>query len=228
MRRLSVGLLLLLFAACVPPQSNVQHLPVAHRAPRSRRSAYRFRVLATTVPNEIRHDLGLREIALLPGATGSDLRIQGLTTIRHAVATHTRFETATRSLFVKAWFDDVIVVVSISSVIIHIPLEYPEGSCEYEAVLAHEREHGKLARENAADLAGEIEAEISWATGLPTRKNPMESPDHTAVEDILKASISRITDPIYERYELDEKREQAALDRPDPYNAVYRKCRDWK
>lgn len=225
LRRLAV-LLPLLFSACAPTKTAVENLPVAHRAPR--RSTYRFRVLATTVPNEIRHDLSLREIANLPGAVGSDLKTQGLTTIRHSLATHTRFETTTRSLFVRAWFDDVIVEVSISSVIIHIPKEYPEGSCEYGAVLVHEREHGKLARENAADLAGEIEAEISWAAGLPTRKNPMESPDHSAVEEILKASLSRITDPIYERYELDEKRKQAALDRPDPYDAVYRKCRNWQ
>ena len=112
---------------------------------------------------------------------------------KHSLATHTRFSTAKGSKEVYAWFDDVILEVSISSVIIHIPKEYPVGSCEYEAVLAHEREHGKLARENAADLAGEIEAEISWAPGMPTRKNPMESPDHSAVEEILKASISRIT-----------------------------------
>jgi hypothetical protein len=224
-RRLGV-LLPLLFSACAPPKPAVQHLPVPHRAPR--RSTYRFRVLATTVPNEIRHDLSLSEIARLPGAVGSGLKTQGLTTIRHSMATRTRFETATRSLFVKAWFDDVIVEVSISSVVIYIPKEYPEGSCEYNAVLEHERGHGKLARENAADLAGEIEAEISWATGLPTRKNPMESPDHSAVEEILKDSLSRITDPIYKRYEEVEMREQAALDRPDPYDAVYRKCWNWK
>ena len=193
-----------------------------------RKVSRRFRVLATTVPNEIRHDLSLSEIAQLPGAAGSGLRTQGLSTIKHSLATHTRFKTVAGGEMVKAWFDDVILEVEIASVIIHIPKEYPEGSCEYEAVLAHERGHGRLARENAAELAGELEAEISLAGGLPTVSNPMESPDYSAVEDILRSSINRIINPIYERYEREERRGQAALDHPDPYDAVYRKCTGWK
>ena len=220
-----LGLLSLLLS-CAPPA-------VVPRAPQARQLIFRkgtrrFRVLARTVPNEIRHDLSLSEIAKLPGAAGNGLRTQGLSTIRHSLATHTRFKTVAGGDFVKAWFDDVILEVEISSVIIHIPIEYPEGSCEYEAVLEHERGHGRLARENAAELAGELEAEISLAGGLPTSLNPMESPDYEAVENILRSSIARIVDPIYERYEKQEVRGQAALDRPDPYDAVYRKCRGWK
>ena len=73
---------------------------------------------------EIRRDLTLKEISRLPGAAGRGLTTQGITTIKHSLATH-------------------------------------------------ERGHGRVARELAADLAGK-------------------------------------------------------LDRPDPYDAVYRRCDGWR
>ena len=35
-------------------------------------------------------------------------------------------------------------------------------------------------------------------------------------------------DPIYDVFEAEHKAAQKKLDRPDPYDAVYRKCTGWK
>lgn len=216
--------LALLLASCGPAtESGVRY----EQAPSGGR-LHRFRVEVSAAPAEIRHDLTLKEIGRLPGAAGSGLKTQGLSTIKHSMATHTRFSTAKGSKEVYAWFDDVILEVSISSVIIHIPKEYAPGSCEYQIVLEHERGHGRAARATAVEFAGKLEAALGAATGVPTRFNPVIS---TSFEDAalkLKEAIAKIVDPVYDAYELDEKETQKRLDRPDPYDAVYKKCVDWK
>ncbi len=164
----------------------------------------------------------------MPGAAGSGLKTQGLSTIKHSMATHTRFSTAKGSNEVYAWFDDVILEVSISSVIIHIPKEYAPGSCEYQIVLEHERGHGRAARETAVKFAGKLESALGAATGVPTRFDPVISTTFDSASEKLKEAIAKIVDPVYDEYELDEKETQKRLDRPDPYDAVYKKCDGWK
>jgi len=220
----ALGLLMLLLAACGP---RIQERPPVPGTPGARRF-HRFKVHATSVPTEIRHNLSLKEIGRLPGATGSGLKTQGITTLKHSLQTHTRFSTATGTKAVYAWFDDVILEVEISSDIINIPSEYPAGSCEYRIVLEHERGHGRVAREQAALLATKLERALTAAENLPTRFDPVIADSFEEAAERLKTAIAKIVDPVYDRYEKDEKEAQAKLDRPDPYDAVYRKCMGWK
>ncbi len=227
MKRRVLGLMLLL-AACAPEIIERPLPPGPGSASVRRARFHRFRVKVAAAPTEIRHDLTLKEIARLPGAAGSGLKTQGLTTIKHSLATHTRFSTTTGTKAVYAWFEDVILEVEISSDIIHIPAEYPKGTCEYLIVLEHERGHGRVAREQAAILAGKLERTLSASEGIPTRFDPVISADFDSAAEHLKADIAKVVDPVYEQYEEDEKDAQARLDRPDPYDAVYRKCKGWK
>jgi len=217
--------LLALLGACGP---SIIERPAAGGSPSGRGKFHRFRVLATAAPVQIRRDLSQREISRLPGAAGGGLKTQGLTTIKHSLATHTRFSTATGDATVYAWFDDVILEVSVSTIVIYIPKEYAPGSCEHEIVLAHERSHGRAAREQAVLFAAELERALSTAEGLPTRFDPVISTDFDAAAARLKEAVSKIVDPVYARYEKDEAEAQAKLDRPDPYDAVYRKCTGWR
>lgn len=219
---------LLLLAACAGPSGD-RPAPGEGAPPSGRGRLHRFKVEATQAATEIRHDKRLQEIAKMPGAAGSGLKTQGLTTIKHSLATHTRFSTARgEKAVVYAWFDDVILELAVSSVVIDVPREYPPGTCEYEAVLEHERGHGRVAREQAIRGAAKLEDALSAAEGLPTRFDPVISTDFDAAAATLQKAIDKVIDPVYARYEKDEAAAQRQLDRPDPYDAVYRKCRDWQ
>jgi hypothetical protein len=219
---------LLLLGACAPSIVERPRPDEVRGATARRVQFHKFRVLATSAPVEIRRGLTLKEISRLPGAAGRGLKTQGLTTIKHSLATHTRFSTATGDAAVYAWFDDVILEVTVSSIIINIPREYAAGSCEHDIVLDHERLHGRAAREQAVRFAAELERALTGAADLPTRFEPVIASDYGTAAAQLKAAVSKIVDPVYARYEKDETEAQAALDRPDPYEAVYRKCHDWK
>lgn len=224
-RRL-LGLLLLLLASCGPATERTVRL--RREAGASGGRLHRFRVEVKSAPTEISHDLTLKEIGRLSGAAGSGLKTQGLSTIRHSMATRTRFSTAKGSNEVYAWFDEVILVVAISSIVIHIPKEYAPGSCEYQIVLEHERGHDRAARETAVKFAGKLERALGAAVGMPTRFDPVISTDFDSAAGKLKEAIASIVDPVYDEYELDEKETQKRLDRPDPYDAVYKTCDGWK
>ena len=225
---LRLALAALVVGACAP---GVEELP-STLAPGAAGARYgrlhKFRVLATAAPVQIRRDLTLKEVSHLPGAAERGLKTQGVTTIKHSLATHTRFSTTKGGGSVYAWFDDVILEVSVASTVIHIPSEYAPGSCEYAVVLEHERRHGLAAREQAAAFAAKLERALSTSEGLPTRFNPVIAPNFDAAAEVLKAAVAKVVDPVYDRYEKDEKEAQDALDRPDPYDAVYRKCGGWR
>jgi len=224
-RRLAFAALLLA-ASCGPAAGPRARIPRESRAGAGR--LHRFRVEVSAAPAEIRHDRTLKEISRMPGAAGNGLKTQGLSTIKHSMATQTRFSTAKGSKEVYAWFDDVIMEVAISSVIIHIPKEYAPGSCEYQIVLEHERGHGRAARETAVVFAGKLEAALGAATGVPTRFDPVITTDFATAAEKLREAIASIVDPVYDQYELDEAEAQRRLDRPDPYDAVYKKCDGWR
>jgi len=118
--------------------------------------------------------------------------------------------------------------VSLASVTIHIPREYAQGSCEHGMILAHERLHAEQAQRSLASVGLELEEALSWAEDLPDRTHPITAPDFAAAADALRARVARVVDPIYARYEKQEAERQAELDWPDPYEAVYRACKDWK
>lgn len=212
--------LLLLLAACAPSKID--------RPASSRGRFHRFRVKATAAPNSIRHDLGLSEIARLPGGLSNSLHTQGVTAIRHGMATKTKFSSSTGDEAVSVWFDDVILEVSITSVTVYMPREYPVGSCEYLNVLEHERGHARAAREQAVYLASRLERTLGESAVLATPSDPVIADDYASAVAALKASIARIVDPVYAQYEKDAQAAQAALDAPALYAAVYRRCNGWK
>ena len=91
----------------------------------------------------------------------------------------------------------MILEASISSTVIHIPKEYPPGSCEYQIILEHERGHGRSAREQAVDLAGKPSV-----VRRPPRASPRADPVIAASFDEaagrFKAAIAKVVDPVYE------------------------------
>jgi hypothetical protein len=126
------------------------------------------------------------------------------------------------------WFDEVRVDLTPASVQIFVPREYQEGSCEYEAVLAHEREHERVHRERLEAAVKEIEAALIGATWLPAKGNPLETEDRASAEAALNAKIRKVVTPVYEKYKTDLRSAQADLDRPELYQWVSKRCSSWK
>lgn len=216
---------LILLAACGRPEAGTRP-PCAHDADFDRSSFVRVR--ADAVPAVVRRDLDLAAIAAESGGTAGAGKPQGLTAIENRLEFHTQANMAKTAEETCVWFDSVSVDLTPASVQIFVPREYPEGSCESLAVLAHEREHERVHREHLAAAAADIRAALEKARWLPARGNPLAVADRAEAEAALNAKIKKVVDPAYAKYKEGLAAAQADLDRPDLYAWVSKRCAGWK
>jgi len=219
------AVLSLLLAACgkseAPSGSACPHTPGAHRS----------RLVEVTTnfpPTALRRDLDLNALAVeARGSTGGD-RPQGLTAVSHQLNFRSLVNAETARGRTCVWFDKVTVDLTPASIQIFIPKEYRDGSCEYHAILAHEREHERVHRESLLAAAGEIRTALAAADWLPARGNPLETADRATAEAELNAKIRKVVAPVFASYKEKLGSAQADLDRPDLYQWVSKRCAGWK
>jgi hypothetical protein len=221
--RSAAAAVLLLLAACREP---VAGSPCPHDPGFDRSGVIEVR--ADSRPAVLRRDLDLaaigKEAAGSPGAG----RPQGLTTVDNQLAFRTLVNGETARGRSCVWFDEVRVDLTPASVQIFVPREYPEDSCEYEAVLVHEREHERVHRERLQAAVNEIETALTAAKWLPAKGNPLETEDRASAEAALNAKIRKVVSPVYEKYKADLGSAQAELDKPELYQWVSKRCDGWK
>jgi hypothetical protein len=221
--RFAAAAVLLLLGACrdTVPESACPHDPGFDRSKV-------IRVRAGEPPAVLRRDLDLAAIAKESAGSVGAGRAQGLTEVDNQLAFRTLVNGETARGRTCVWFDEVNVDLTPASVQIFVPREYPEGSCEYDAVLAHEREHERVHRERLAAAAREIERALTEARWLPARGNPLEAEDRASAEAALNVKLRKVVTPVYERYKAELGSAQSELDRPELYQWVSKRCAGWK
>lgn len=207
-------------AAPTQPASACPHDPGFDRSKVSR-------VRAEIPPAVLRRDLGLAQIAAETGSAGAG-RAQGLTEVEHQLRFRTLVNAETTRGKTCVWFDEVLVDLTPASIQIFVPREYADGSCEYDAILVHEREHERVHRERLTAAAAEIRAALEEAKWLPARGNPLEAADRASTEAALDAKIRKVVTPVYAKYKEELASAQADLDRPELYQWVSKRCSGWK
>lgn len=224
MHRATALLAGLLFAACgrgdSPGESACPHDPGFDRS-------QVILVRANIPPAVIRRDLDLAGIAAeTGGAVGSAL--QGLTSIKDQISYRTLLKLEKSRGRTCVWFDSVKIDLTAVSVDIFVPREYPDDSCEFLAVLEHEREHERVHAERLTAAAEEIDRALTSANWLPARGNPFETDDRASAEAALEAKIRKVVTPVYDKYREDLAAAQAELDKPELYQWATRRCSGWK
>lgn len=215
--------LLLLLAACGRSGDSRDEAACPHDPGFDRSKVVRVR--ADFPPAVLRRDLDLAALAKESAGSG---RTQGLTQVENQLAFRTLVNAETTRGRACVWFDQVLVDLTPASVQIFVPREYPEDSCEYLAVLAHERDHERVHRERLTAAAKEIEEALTTARWLPARGNPLEADDRATVEAALTAKIRKVVTPVYTKYKEELALAQAELDRPDLYQWTTKRCAGWK
>jgi len=219
--------LLLLLAACGRGGGDSHSESACPHDPSFDRSKV-VRVKAEFPPAVLRRDLDLDALAKESEGSGVEGRTQGLTLVDSQLTFRTLVKAETVRGRACVWFDQVIVDLTPASVQIFVPREYPEDTCEYQAVMAHERDHERVHQERLTAAAQEIEAALASARWLPARGNPLETGDRASVEAALTDKIKKVVAPVYAKYKEDLRLAQAELDRPDLYQWTTKRCSGWK
>ncbi|MBI5245769.1 MAG: hypothetical protein HY923_01200 [Elusimicrobia bacterium] len=178
-------------------------------------------------PAVLRRDMTLAALARETTNTGPG-RSQGLTVVESRLSYGSKTSSLTQNGRLCVWMEEVLVDLTPASVEIIVPSEYPEGSCEYDAILLHEREHERVYQERVAAAVAEIRDALVTAKWLPARGNPLEAADQASAEAALNAKIRKVVDPAYANYKEQLGAAQAELDQPALYQWVSKRCSAWK
>lgn len=126
-----------------------------------------------------------------------------------------------------AWVGAFTVDVTPVAVRIHLPREYRMGSCEYEQLMKHEREHDLLHRRRLGELARNMRDALARAETRPELMGPIEARDRRAAFEILTERLEKVMRPIYDGHLERLRDENAALDSTKEYRRLGKACRNW-
>ncbi|HLO75397.1 MAG TPA: hypothetical protein VK196_02950 [Magnetospirillum sp.] len=108
---------------------------------------------------------------------------------------------------------------------VDIASEYRQGSCPYQEVLRHENEHVSIAQSYFTEADRGLKQDLTaFAQGMGAfvvRGSPQQ-----AAEDAASRFMRR-AENVLDRYRRGTTRDNAAIDTPENYRAVSRRCRDW-
>jgi hypothetical protein len=189
-------------------------------------------VVVNPVSEILRHDVSMEGVAHLPGteALGPGGKLQGLTIVRHQMNYKTGIA-LTHPLFGGprcAWVDKLTVDVTPDKIEIYVPSEYPEGSCEYDQILAHERQHEDTHRDALAQAADEMRRALAKADYLPARGTPLAVADRPEAERRIEEMIDKATKPVFAEFKEELRKRQAVIDLPENYRWTQQRCSNWK
>jgi hypothetical protein len=218
--------LLALLAGC-GRSSEPEAGPVCPQDPSFNRAGL-VQVMSDSPPAELRRDLDLSALARESAGTAGSGRLQGLTEVEHELKERTLVSLKPSRGRACVWLETIVIDMRPASVKIFVPKEYPEGSCEYMAVLSHEREHERVHRERLEAAGLEVKAALEGARWLPAKGNPMETADQDSAKAALDDKLRRVVHPMYEKFKADLNAAQMALDSPELYRLVTDRCQGWK
>ncbi len=111
---------------------------------------------------------------------------------------------------------------------IYVAKNFPRGSCEYNAILKHEKQHVKITKKTLKDHTSKYRRYIEKNMDQVAKSAIVTIGDITEQKEKLNDEVTHFLqiymDTVYE----DMARRQAEIDTPEEYARIHDKCRKWK
>ena len=124
------------------------------------------------------------------------------------------------------WVASATVELSYHQLDVNIAAEYGQYSCQYQAILAHENEHVRVAQEILSPYAQQIRAALTTLS-IPTRDLPAvaESPEQARAH--VQAVFQQVLLPVRDKMNQLVRARQAKVDTLENYRRTWQRCRKW-
>ena len=184
---------------------------------------YDVKVKVEFPEGEIDHS---RSIAELGEIAGFGHNVLGLMKPDIRLETHPKPQIAKVDGKYCMWVTGFDIVMRYHRVDIFVAREYPWGSCPYNAILMHEDEHVAVARKNLNKYAPRVEKALA-SNLMPTGRNPALFDSLEQAGDYILDLSTELLDPVYESMLTALQKAQKAVDSPESYARVRRRCKNW-
>jgi hypothetical protein len=176
-------------------------------------------------PVKFSHSRSISELGQISGR-GHHRRILGLMKPDFRLRTLPKSASMSKGGQYCFWINGFEIELRYEEVEVYVAREYPEGSCQYDAIYAHEMQHVEVARRNLEIYAPRIRAALESGS-VPTAQTPIiVASAAAAARDIQAISNENVT-PVYRAMLRDLRAAQALVDSPASYASVFRKCSKW-
>lgn len=186
---------------------------------------YRVDVTIEVPPVGIHRDLSRAELGEMAYHGPTD-RILGLTASRLEPRASAHFRSQPLGDGYCIWVEAVHVVLRYSALDIYIASEYEPTSCPYQAILAHEKRHEKVARHDLKGYVQVIRSALS-SLSIPKARSPLYVESEEAGKAKTRRILKTLLAPIHEKMSATMDQAQARVDSVEEYRKVRTQCRHW-
>ncbi len=125
------------------------------------------------------------------------------------------------------WIDSMTVEFVYNTLTVYVTSAYQEGSCPYDQVLAHEKQHVQIHREVYQEYQRQLQEKMAYATGLPTHSRPITTLNWEDGKEAMGKMINDVVNPVFEDFEIELSHRNGLLDSSDNYTELKSRCSNW-
>jgi len=125
------------------------------------------------------------------------------------------------------WVENLQVEFAYNTITVYVTSAYPDGSCEYEQTMAHEKQHVQIHREVYHRYQKIIQDAMAAAPEIPTQDRPITVTTWDEGKERLSKIISGVVDPVFDKFGQVLSEEQSKIDTQESYNELRSRCQHW-
>ncbi len=125
------------------------------------------------------------------------------------------------------WADSVHVDFSITKMNVYVSSQFPEGSCQYRVVLAHENTHVAINDRAFVKYQSLMKRALQRDRSIPTKAHPIRVGSMEEGKSVIEKRIEGIIVPIFNRFKEEVLRNNAKIDTPASYRRTQAQCSHW-
>ncbi len=122
------------------------------------------------------------------------------------------------------WIRSIDLLLRYRSLDIFVASDYRRDSCAFRAILSHERDHVRVARQYLNRFETSFHQALN-SSAVPTPSRPAFT--RRAPKAEAQDVVSSLIQPVFEELNAAMSRAQAALDTPEQYARIRSACSDW-
>jgi hypothetical protein len=153
--------------------------------------------------------------------------LQGITLTNDHLEIRTKsYRQSLRDGRVCIWLTAVEATLGMPEQHVYVAADYPEYSCEYKSVLAHENKHVEINRRVVRAFADPMRKALPDGV---TKVNPLIFSNANVQDSQITGFLYSLMRPTWEALYAELKRQNGAIDTPDAYRQEHAAsgCKNW-
>jgi len=173
----------------------------------------------------LHHDLGIAELGRNAPHVSSG-RVLGLADTGLEFGWGVRFEWQAWDDGFCFWVRRTELMIRHPSPDIYVAREYRRGSCPYRAILAHERQHISISREQINRYLPRLRWVLT-SLQIPTGERPIFVDSAEVAKRDIRALMKDLAEPLFQEMIAALRAAQAELDSVASYRRLRKACNSW-